>query len=556
MTSIKNRVSNFLDAHFYNFIDKLILASVSLLVIVFILYPLLMVLIKSFIIDGKISFLIYKNLLGDNIKLLYNSIFVASITALLSSLIAISMSIYTVFSSKRIRNILIPIYMLTMISPPFVSSLSYITLFGRRGFITHDILGLTLNTYGWQGIISMETLGFVSLNTLILIAFIKNIDKNTIDASLDLGVDFSRTIYSIVIPLMKPGILVVFLLTFIRSLSDFGTPMIIGGSFNVLATEAYLNVIAYGNLEKASAISVLILIPSILAFYVYHKFISKSSSIEINEEEFEGTYGSKKGILLFFKLITFLTLGIILLQYSSIIVSSFTKYRRGDIYFTLENYLRVKEYSLDSFTRSIVYSIIAAIFGSALGFLIAYYFQTRKMKFMKYIDFISTAPYIIPGTFFGIGYILAFNKYPIELTGTALIVILNVLFKQLPMSTKVNNSKLSQINPEILQSARDLGAKDVFILKDILLPYSKSSFMISFINNFTATMTTIGSIIFLVYPGKKLATIEMFDAIQSGEYAVGASIACSIILITMIINILFSKIILEGKNVFSNKKSL
>lgn len=553
MTAIKKRVSNFLDTHFYNILDKLILFSISLLVIVFILYPVLMVIIRSFYFDGEFTLSLYKDLLTNNVKLLKNSIFVALLTGILSTFLSLAMAIYTNFSSKKIKKFLITIYMLTMISPPFVSSLSYITLFGRRGLITHDILGFTLNTYGWQGIVSMETLSFVSLNTLILIGFMGSIDKNTVDASLDLGVNFSKTVINVIIPLMRPGILVVSLLTFIRSLSDFGTPMIIGGSFNVLATEAYLNVIAYGKLEKAAAISVLIFIPSLIAFYFYHKFIEKSSKTENSLETIGDTYGSKSGILKILKYITIFVLFTIILQYLSIFVSAFSKYSRGNMYFTIENFIRIQKYNSSSFVRSIFYSLIAAIFGSMIGFLIGYYLQIRKYKFMKFIDFVSTAPYIIPGTFFGIGYILAFNDYPIELTGTGLIVILNVLFKQLPMSTKVNNSRLSQLNPEIESAAKDLGAKDFFVLKDILIPFSKPSFMVSFINNFTATMTTVGSIIFLVYPGKKLATIEMFDAIQSGEYGVGSSIACTIIIITLIINLVFSKLLLEGKNVFTNK---
>lgn len=118
------------------------------------------------------------------------------------------------------------------------------------------------------------------------------------------------------------------------------------------------------------------------------------------------------------------------------------------------------------------------------------------------------------------------------------------------MSTKINSAIISQINPQVDKAAKDLGAHNVFVLKDIIFPMSKSAFLISFIKNFTSTMTTIGSIIFLIYPGRKLATLEMFDAIQGGDYGVGSVIACMIILITLSVNIIFSKIVSEEKNVF------
>jgi len=251
----------------------------------------------------------------------------------------------------------------------------------------------------------------------------------------------------------------------------------------------------------------------------------------------------------FIKGITYLFIIVMLLQYFSIFLSAITEYRKGTMYFSLANILKLKNYSIDSFKRSIVYSLIAGIVGSFIGILTAYYTDRRKIRGMKTIDFIATLPYIIPGTFFGIGYIFAFKDYPLELTGTAAIVVLNCIYKQLPMTTKASSAVLSTINPQIEDAARDAGAKNFFVLKDIILPSMKPAFLTGFINNFTATMTTIGSIIFLIYPGQKVATLEMFDAIQSGDYGLGSVIACIIILITLFINILFSKLVYGGKNV-------
>ncbi len=550
MNKRNNRVSINLGTYFYNFLDIFIFIIIVLSVILFILYPIISVIKNSFIVDGKFTLDIYRNLFKSNKKLLQNSLFIALLTTIISTLISISIAVYASFSNKKTERILTFLLMLTMISPPFVSSLAYITLFGRRGFITHDILGLTMNTYGWQGIVTMESLSFTSLNALILIGVIKGIDKSVLKSSLDLGANSSYTIRKIVLPLMRPGILVVSLLTFIRSLSDFGTPMIIGGNFNVLATEAYLNVIAYSNLTKASAISILLFIPAIIVFILYRIFmkdanIISGSNVKASTEEsilkIEGFFPRT------LEVVTYVFLIIMLLQYISIFMSALTKYKGGKIYFTLEHLANVKKYNSDSFIRSIIYSLITGIIGSIMGFLISYYIEVRRIKGMKTVDFIATMPYIIPGTFFGIGYILAFNNKPLELTGTSIIVILNCLFKQLPMPTKMSSAVISQINKQTIDAGKDLGAPNLFVLKDVITPMSKSTFLVSFINNFTSTMTTVGSIIFLVYPGRKLATLVMFDAIQTGKYGVGSAIACLIIFITLLVNILFSKIVLEDK---------
>ena len=548
-----NRVSKRLGTPFLNLIDRLILIIVLISVLLFIFYPMVAVIGKSFIVDGKFTLEIYKDLFSNNAKLLENSLLVAIFTTIISTIFSIAVSIYVSFSNIKYRKVLTLILMLTMISPPFVSSLAYISLFGRRGFVTHNILGLTVNTYGWKGIVAMQSLGFTSLNSLMLIGVIGGIDKSLLNSSLDLGASSSYTIRRIVIPLMRPGIIVVALLTFVRSLADFSTPIIIGGSFNVLATHAYLNVVAYSDLPMAAAISILLFLPAIIAFILYRILMKDSNIItgsNLREESREGVLSIKGGFPRLLQIMTCFFLSMMVLQYLSIFMSALTKQKFGSIYFTLDNIRESKNYISGSFIRSIFYSLIAGIIGSIIGFLISYYLELRKIKGMKIIDFISTMPYIIPGTFFGLGYILAFNNYPLELTGTALIVILNCIFKQLPLPTKVSSAVISQINPQINEACKDLGAHELYLLKDVVAPMSKSAFLVSFVNNFTSTMTTVGSIIFLVYPGKKLATLVMFDAIQSGEYRIGSVIACMLILITLTVNIIFSKFILEDKNVY------
>ncbi|WP_195923473.1 ABC transporter permease [Clostridium tepidum] len=557
MNRKKLRVSNKLDTRFYNILDKLLIILLISLVILFIFWPIICVIKESFLKDGNFTLNLYKDIFKSNKKLIYNSVFIALMCTIFTTLISIPVALYASFSSGRIKRIITITLMLTMISPPFVSSLAYINLFGRRGFITHGILKLTLNTYGWQGIVIMETLGLVSMSSLLLIGIIGGVDKNFIDASLDLGGGLNYTLLRIVLPIIKPGIIVSALLTFVRSLSDFGTPMIIGGSFQVLATEVYMNIIANGNFGMAAAMSVIILIPSLIVFLIYKSYMSKfqvfsKDSKSLSSQDHE--YKIKGVFAVILKGITYLFLLVMIMQYTSIFLSAITNYKFNKIFFTLDNIKKIYDYNLSSFGRSIVYSLITGLIGSLLGIFISYYVDRRKIIGGKFIDFISTLPYIIPGTFFGIGYIFAFNKYPLEFTGTAFIVIANCIFKQIPMTTKASSAVLLGIDSQIEEAAKDLGAPNIFIIKDVILPMLKPAFLLGFINNFTSTMTTIGAIIFLIYPGQKVATVEMFDAIQSGDYSVGSAMASLIIIITLIINILFTKFIIGGKYVSKDKQ--
>ncbi|MDD2494019.1 MAG: ABC transporter permease subunit, partial [Tissierellia bacterium] len=356
--------------------------------------------------------------------------------------------------------------------------------------------------------------------------------------------DTTSVIKDIVIPLLRPTMLIIALLTFVRSLADFTTPAIIGGNFNTMATEAYLSMVAYGDITRASVINVVLFIPALFVFIIYRKNIQNTNMNEANE--LEEDILSKNGILYqIVKYISLIFIFFIIIQYSSIFISAFTKKRMGISYFTLKNFIETKAYISKTFMRSIVYSLISGICGALLGILIGYYLEIRKLRFMDFIDLVATMPYVIPGSFFGIGYILAFKGAPFFLTGTATIVVLNVLFKQLPFSSKIGIEAANQISYETINSVKDLGGTDFDVLKDVVLPMSKNNLFISFANSFTATMTTVGSIIFLVYPGQKVATLVMFDVIQSGKYNVGSVIAILIILITMTVNILFYKVLIR-----------
>ncbi|WP_346936444.1 iron ABC transporter permease [Clostridium sp.] len=555
----KNKRVSILDTHFYNTIDYIILGLISISVLIFILWPILCVIKSSLFIDGDFTLELYDKLFTNNKKLLYNSVFVATLSAALSTILSVAIALKISFMRGKKKLILMGILMVTMISPPFVSSLAYIQLFGRRGLITYRLLKLSLNPYGWHGIVAMQSLSFASLNALLLIGIISKLDMSLVQSSLDLGSSHSYALRKIIIPLVKPAILVCFLLSFVRSLSDFGTPMTIGGAFNVLATEIYMQIIGYGNLELAAAMNVIILIPALVIFIVYRKLmkkyniLSKGTSNKVSSSDY--TF-SLKGIINWgITLICGVFFTMMILQYLTIFISGITKFSYGKMQFTLDHFKYLKLYSMTSFVRSIVYGIIVGIVGTIIGILLSYYTERRKIRGMEVLDFIGTLPYIIPGTFFGIGYILAFNNPPLMLTGTAAIVIINCIFKQLPMTTKTSSAALSQINVNLEEAGRDLGAGKFHIIKDIIFPNLKNAFVVGFINNFTTSMTTIGAIIFLIHPGKKIATLALFDAINSGEYGVGSLIATIIIIITMIVNLGISRIIL-GKGSMKNVSSI
>lgn len=515
--------------------DNILITFLVAAVGLFILYPFYNVFKASMFVDGQFDITYFKDI-SDNISLLENSLKLGAITTILSVISSLAVGLFYYLSNNKIKRILFIILGISMISPPFVFALSYINLFGRRGLITYRLLGLSIMPYGMWGVALMQTISFLSLNSLVIISALSRFDEAIINSARSLKATTNYIIVDIILPNILPSLKVVIMLTFMQSLADFGTPSIIGGNFNTLATEGYLAVIAQGNIQKAATINILILLPAMLVYLLYNRSLIQSTT---SKQGFlkSGVSLKRNGIVYYtISAIALFFVGWISIQYLSIFLSAVTRMRQGELIFTLENIIKTKPYITSTTIRSIVYSLISAAGGSIMGLLIGYYMIIRRMRIMRIVDFIATLPYIIPGTFFGLGYLLAFNKEPLYLLGTSALIILNVLFKQMPFSTKIGSAMMEDIDPSTIQSIRDLGGGPIDVIKDAIIPLSRSGLAVSFVNAFTATMTTIGSIIFLIYPGQKVLTIVMFDVIQSGKYDIGSVIAVFIILICLIVN--------------------
>ena len=529
-----------------NFSYNLILFLVIIGVVLFCFYPIYKIIVTSFFDNNSFTLKFYRGIFNENYLLLKNSMITSSISAGIASIFGGIIAYYMLFSSERVRKFYYYLLMLTMISPPFIFGISYIMLFGRRGLITYRILGLHTNPYGLKGIVMLQLIGEISFATFMLYEIFKNFDYTLINASRALGASPWESLKRVVFPISVPAFLGTFFILFTKNLSDFGSAIIIGGRESTLATEAYLTVIGEGNMPKAAAMTLLLIFPALLAFLLYKRILLKkfsSFSVGKGMESKNISYSLPLGVKILFKVVAYLFVLIMFIQYSAIFFSGFYNYTSKGIEFTLEYIEKFKLSSTRVFLRTIVYAFISGAISSTIGILISYYNRERNSYFFKGIEFLGGLPYIIPGTFFGLGYILAFNSGIFTLTGTATIVILNCAFRQISIGIKAGDSIFSTLNPNIEKAGRDLGASKMRILLDIIFPLLKPAFLISFVNCFIATMTTIGAIIFLVSPGNNVATIMLFTQVAQGEYGAASITALAITFITFSLNIFVAKVL-------------
>ncbi|MEG2353576.1 MAG: iron ABC transporter permease [Clostridium sp.] len=535
----------------HSLIDKILLLTILMGILIFVLYPIISVVSTSFFDKGQLTLKFYKDLISQrNFQLIKNSLWVASLSSVFTTILSFCIALYAFVAKKQLRNFIRSTLMLTMISPPFVSALALIMLFGRRGLITYGIFNLSVNPYGWQGIVILQTIGSMSLASIMLISTLDTIDTRQILASRDLGATPLQTLRNIVIPAAWPGIMSVLFILFTMNLADFGTPIVIGGRFSVLATEAYIQVLSASSLGKAATLSMLMIPPAVIAFYFYRKNMSSSNNFSDGSKSLSSS-GYKydlpkwiRGILLCVVISFF---AVMALKYGNIFLSTISNTSTGEIQFTTKNITNIPSSQMKSFWQTVIYSIIAGVLASFFGVLLSYYTHRREIKGMKIIEFIASLPYIIPGTFFGLGYVAAFSHGPILIRGTSAIIVLNYTFRQISVANKSANATFSTIDKKIEAASQDLGASKVQTLFRIILPLLKPTFLTCFITTFTASMTAVGAIVFLTSPGKNVASVELLQSIENGRYGIASVQAVMIIIVTVTVNIIAMYILERSK---------
>ena len=419
-------------------------------------------------------------------------------------------------------------------------------LFGRRGLLTQGLFGHIFEIYGIYGLFFVQTLSFFPLAYLFISNSLRSLDLNLSYAAQNLGGSKFYVFRTVDFPLIMPGILGAALLISANILSDFGNPLLIGGKFSVLATEIYVLATTNMKIESAAVLSLFLLIPCVTFFMIQTYYLSKKSFITVTgitaRSELKSTNPWIKWPLFIFCLIISI---LVILLYGAIFIGAFTKVWGLDYSFSLKN-IKVAIGARGALKNSLTLALVAAICNSFLGVIMAYILLRKKFFGRGFMDFISVILFVIPGTIVGVGYVTAFNVPPLVLTGTPLLIVLMMIFRNMPLGVRAGKAALQQISPSMEEASINLGAGSLRTIQKIVFPLLKSPFFFTFIYTFIKSLTSLSAVIFLVYPGCNLASVSIINMVESGTYGNAAGLAFCLIAISAILLILL-RVILGGK---------
>ncbi|WP_117204555.1 ABC transporter permease [Paratractidigestivibacter faecalis] len=513
----------------------------------FILYPLAILLVDSFVTDSGPSFEVFTRIfqMGSFTTAITNTLAVGFLVSIVSALVGLLFAyveVYVKLKTKFMSGLFQVVSMLPVVSPPFVLSLSIIMLFGKSGLITRYLLGMYDNSvYGFWGIFVVQTLTFFPVCYMMLKGLLKNIDPSLEEAARDMGASRWKVFTSVTLPLVLPGLGNAFLVTFIESIADFANPMIIGGSYDTLATTIYLQITGAYDKQGAAAMAVVLLCITLLMFIVQKYVLEAKSTATLSGKASRARMLITDASVRIPLTVICCALAIfVVVMYLCVPFGALFKTWGYDFSLTTKWFEQVftKYHGFQAFRDSFLLSLIAAPITAILSMVISYLVVKRNFRTKGFIEAVSMLAMAVPGTVLGVGYIRGFSGGIFHtgvlqgIYGSAAILIIVFIVRSLPTGTRSGISALRQIDKSIEESAYDMGADSFTVFRTVTLPLIKDSFFSGLVTAFVRSITAISAIILLVTPQFFLITVQINEFAEKGNYGIACAFATILIVIT------------------------
>lgn len=475
-----------------------------------------------------------------------NSFKVSGAVTVISLLLGVPFSYFFSFYKLKGRKILFVTALLCTMSAPFIGAYSWIMLLGRSGVITKllESIGIRIGSiYGFGGILLVQSLKLFPLVMIYMNGAFQDIDASLLEASASLGCTGVKRFFKVVMGLTAPTILAAALIVFMRAFADFGTPALIGEgykTFPVLIYDSFLSEVG-ADYNFASAVSVLAIILTAAVFLIQKVATSKfkftiNSLHPIQKKKPKGVGGVLMHVY------CYLLIAVSLLPQFYIIVDSFRDYKGqvAQATYSLSNYQNaIRKLMGRSIKNTLVISSLSLAIIIVIAVLIAYLVVRRSSALSHTVDTISMLPYIMPGAVIGIALILGFNTKYFSLTGTMTIMIIALVIRRMPYTSRSATATMMQIPISTEEAAISLGASKLKTFIRVTVPQMTSGVVSGAILSFVSIITEMSSGIFLYNNQTITLTLNTYNNIGLGSYGTASAFATVTTLLTILCLVLY-----------------
>ncbi|MGJ7530465.1 ABC transporter permease [Variovorax sp. GB1P17] len=440
----------------------------------------------------------------------FNSLFVATASALFAALIAVPLAYFTVRFQFRGAMLIQTLGVLPLIMPPFVGAAAMQLIFGRSGslnLLLNEHFGVTLPIMeGLNGVIFVEAIHYFPFILMNLTVALRNIDGAMEEAALNLGCTGWRLFWRVIFPLAMPGFVAGASLVFVKVFDDLGTPLVLGQT-NMLAPQAYLRITQVGLEDPLGyVISVIMIVFSITAMALsarmlagkeYSTIQKGGASIAKRQLSPLGSFAAYGWIFLVLLVVLSPHLGVLLLSLAQ--VWSFSPL--PDAY-TLAHYETVFQDAGGMMKNTLLYCGLAAGLDVLLGVTIAYLMLRTTLPARKWLDWIATASLAVPGIVLAIGYLRLFKGVTVPgtdtlLTSTWIVIMLAYAVRRLPYALRSCVAALQQVHVSLEEAAESLGATKMRTIQRVVVPLMAGGILAGFVTSFITAAVELSATILL-----------------------------------------------------------
>jgi iron(III) transport system permease protein len=485
----------------------------------------------------------------------WNTLVLALITAAGTTLLGLVLALLVTRTAVPLRRVARLLTVLPVITPPFVIGLAIILICGRSGLINALLetwFGIppTRWIYGLPGLLLAQLFAFTPIAFLVLVGVVEGVSPTLEEAGQTLGGRPAHVLGTVSLPLMAPGLANAFLVGFVESIADFGNPLVLGGNFNVLATEVYFALVgAQYEQGRAAALAIILLAFALGAFLIQQRVLAGRRFTSFTGKGDAGIpLTLPRPLIRTLQAVAIPWLAFTVVVYGMALAGGFVSIWGRDHSLTLRHF--VKAFGVewgpagwlwtggawDSLWNTLRLSAVAAPLSAAVGLLTAYLLHRTSFRGRRAFEFATLLSFAVPGTVIGIAYVLAFNAPPIELTGTGLIIVICLVFRNMPVGVRGGLASLEQIDRSLDEASSTLGAGGATTVRRVLLPLVKPALVGALVYGFVRSVTTVSAVIFLISGDTDMATTYIIGRVINGDY--GVAIAYSAVLIVLMVAVI------------------
>jgi iron(III) transport system permease protein len=470
---------------------------------------------------------------GAPLQSTWNTLFVGVV----STLVTIPLAFVFAYGIQRSRmpgkGIFRTIALIPLLTPSLLFALALVQLFGNQGILKGWLFGQTI--YGPIGIVAGMTFAHLPHTFIIISTALALTDARLYEAAESLRASRPRIFFTLTLPSVKYGLISASIVSFMLSITDFGIPKVIGGQYNVLATDIYKKVIGQQDFETGAVVSVLLLLGAVIAFLgvrlVQRKQMATLSARAVPYEP-RPNRPFDAAMFVYCGLVAFGILGVILVAG----VSSFIRFWPYNLNLTL------KHYNFDmaagggwqAYFNSLQLATWTAIVGTLIVFVGAYVVEkSRGMhRTRKLIQVLAATPMAVPGLVLGLAYIFFFNKpgNPLGfLYGTMGILVIATIVHYYSVTHFTMVTALKQLDPDFEAVSDSLKAPRHRTLWRVTVPLCMPAILDVSIYFVLSAMTTVSAVVFLYSTDTALASIAVINMDDAGEFAHATAMAMVIV---------------------------